>query len=120
MTSGAASANMVSSDAGSAPEIATEIDLAEHARSAVWVGLYVSAARCLLMYVVAPLVGALGVFLGPLGLLLQVLGTITAVGGARRLWMLRHRGRLVYAFVAGALILFTTGSVGQFVLGGRS
>ena len=120
MISGPASANMVSSDAGSAPEIASAMDgEAAEARSAVWVGLYVSAARCLLTYVLAPLVGALGVFLGPLGLLLQVLGTITAVGGARRLWILRHRGRFVYALVAIALILFTVGSVGQFVLGGR-
>ena len=120
MISGAASANMVSSDAGSAPEIDPQIDTAEQARSAVWVGLYVSAARCLLTYVVAPLVGALGIFLGPLGLLLQVLGTITAVGGARRLWVLRHRGRFVYGLVAIALILFTAGTVGQYVLGGRS
>ena len=123
MISGAVSANMVSSDAGSAPEIDPQIDTAEQARSAVWVGLYVSAARCLLTYVVAPLAGAfgvLGIFLGPLGLLLQVLGTITAVGGARRLWVLRHRRRLVYGLVAIALILFTAGTVGQHVLGGRS
>jgi hypothetical protein len=127
MISGAAAANMVSSDAGSAPEIDREdnpaIDaesVAEQARSAVWVGLYVSAARCLLTYVVAPVVGAVGVFLGPLGLLLQVLGTITAVGGARRLWSLRHRGRFVYALVAIALVLFTAGTAGQLVLGGRA
>jgi len=128
MVSGAASANTVSSDAGSAPEIDPATDTAidsqptaaDEARSAVWVGLYVSAARCLLTYIVAPVVGALGVFLGPLGLLLQVLGTITAVGGARRLWALHHRGRFVYALVAAALTLFTFATLGQFVLGGPS
>jgi uncharacterized RDD family membrane protein YckC len=128
MVSGAASANMVSSDAGPAPEIGTAIDpatdppssAADEARSAVWVGLYVSAARCLLTYVVAPAVGALGVFLGPVGLLLQVLGTITAIGGARRLWALHHRGRFAYALVAAALTLFTIATLGQFVLRGPS
>lgn len=128
MISGAASANTVSSDAGSAPEIDTTIDpeldpqptAADEARSAVWVGLYVSAARCLLTYVVAPVAGAVGVFLGPLGFLLQVLGTITAVGGARRLWALHHRGRLAYALVAAALTLFTLATLGQFVLRGPS
>ena len=125
MVSGAASANMVSSDAYSAPEIANESDLlsadaAQEARSAVWVGLYVSAARCLLTYVVAPAAGALGILFGPIGLLLQVLGTITAVSGALRLHALRHRGRYIYGLVALALVLFTAGSVGRFVLGGRA
>jgi hypothetical protein len=122
MVSGAASANMVSSDAGSAPEIDHRpdgwADEADQARSAVWVGLYVSAARCLLTYVVAPLAGALGGLLGPVGLVLQVLGTVTAVSGARRLWSLRHRARFVYGLVAATLTLFTAATVGQLVMGG--
>jgi hypothetical protein len=122
MISGAASATTVSSAAGSAPGIdhpmAAELE-AGQARSAVWVGIHVSAARCLLTYVVAPALGAVGIFLGPIGLLLQALGTITAVGGARRLWVLRHRGRIVYALVAAALVLFTAGTIGRLVLGGR-
>ena len=105
MVSGAASAGGVSTDAGAAPEIDhTELDgEVDEARSAVWVGIYVSAARCVLTYVVAPLVGALGVALGPLGIVLQILGTVTAINGAHRLWTLGHRGRFVYAGVAAAL-----------------
>ena len=120
MVSGAVSANMVSSDAcDSAPEIVQpEEDAAEQARAAVWVGLYVSAARCLLTYVVAPAVGALGVLFGPLGLVLQVLGTITSISGARRLWVLRHRGWALYALVAAALTLFTAATAGQLLVGG--
>lgn len=71
--------------------------------SAVRLGLWVSAARCLLTYVVAPAVGALGVVLGPLGLILQLLGTITAISGARRLWRMHHRARYAYAVVAATL-----------------
>jgi len=123
MNFGAASADVVRTGAGTAPEIdppmTTESE-AEQARSAVWVGLYASAARCLLTYVVAPVLGALGVFLGPLGVLLQLLGTVTTVGGARRLWMLRHPGRVVYALAAIALVLFTAGTVGQSVFRGHS
>lgn len=129
MVSGAVSANMVSSDAcDSAPEIVQPEndeagivqagDAAEEARAAVWVGLYVSAARCLLTYVVAPAVGAFGVLFGPLGLVLQVLGTITAISGARRLWALRHRGRMLYGLVAAALTLFTAATAGQLLVGG--
>ena len=70
-----------------------EEDPAADAAAAVHVGLWVSATRCLLTYVVAPLVGALGILLGPIGLLLQVLGAVTASSGAWRLWRLRHRGR---------------------------
>jgi hypothetical protein len=117
MISGAVSANTVSSGVGIAPEIDHVADSAAgQARSAVWVGLHVSAARCLLTYVVAPIAGAAGIFLGPLGLLLQILGTITSVGGAHRLWTHGHRGRFVYGAVAMALVLFTLGAVGQVVL----
>jgi hypothetical protein len=78
---------------------------AEEALAAVHVGLWVSATRCILTYVVAPAAGALGVFLGPLGLVLQLLGSVTATTGARRLWTLKHRARLPYALVAAAVDL---------------
>jgi hypothetical protein len=116
MVSGAVSARAVSPDAGIASETARA---AEGAHSAVWVGVYVSAARCLLTYVIAPAAGAIGVVLGPIGLLLQILGTVTAISGAHRLWTLRHRGRIAYAVVAGALTLFTAGTAGQYLLEGH-
>jgi hypothetical protein len=80
-------------------------DPTREAAAAVHVGLWVSATRCLLTYVVAPLAGAVGIFLGPIGLLLQVLGAITATAGAHRLWTLRSRLRLPYAGLALAVDL---------------
>ena len=74
-------------------EPGVEVGAHQETAAAVHVGLWVSATRCLLTYVVAPLVGALGVLLGPLGLLLQVAGAITATAGAHRLWVLRSRLR---------------------------
>lgn len=108
---------MVSTDVGAAPGIDQEADASHQARSAVWVGLYVSAARCLLTYVIGPAAGAIGVFLGPLGLVLQILGTITAVDGAHRLYVLRHRGWVVYAATATVISLVTAVTIGQSVLG---
>lgn len=77
------------------------IDDAAEARSAVHVGLYVSAVRCLLTYVVAPVMGLAGPLLGAAGFVLQILGSIVAVAGAQRLWHLGHRARVPYALVAG-------------------
>jgi uncharacterized membrane protein YczE len=77
----------------------------EEALAAVHVGLWVSATRCVLTYVVAPAAGALGTLLGPLGLVLQILGAVTATSGARRLWVLRHRARIPYVAVATAVDL---------------
>lgn len=88
---------------------------ADEAMAAVRLGLWISAARCVLTYVVAPMLGALGVFLGPVGLLLQVLGAVTSVSGARRLFALRHRFRYVYGFVATAIVLSTVVSFAQLL-----
>ena len=76
---------------------------ASEAMAAVQVGLFASAVRCLLAYVVAPAAGAFGIFLGPLGLVLQLLGAVTSSAGARRLWRLGHRARIPYAAVAIAV-----------------
>ncbi|MCZ4498157.1 MAG: hypothetical protein JWQ74_710 [Marmoricola sp.] len=78
---------------------------AEEALAAVHVGLWVSATRCILTYVVAPALGTLGVFLGPIGLVLQVLGAVTASTGAWNLWGLKHRARIPYVLVAAAVDL---------------
>jgi hypothetical protein len=86
-----------------APEVGADLDPAREAAAAVHVGLWVSATRCVLTYVVAPVAGAFGLLLGPIGLLLMVCGTITATAGARRLWVLGHGLRIPYAVVAVAV-----------------
>ena len=82
------------------PDAVPDADPAREAAAAVHVGLWVSATRCVLTYVVAPAAGALGLVLGPVGLLLMLAGAITATAGARRLWILGHRLRLPYGAVA--------------------
>lgn len=78
---------------------------------AVHVGLYVSALRCVLTYVVAPVLGTIGIVLGPLGTVLQVLGAVTSIAGARRLWQLRHPARLPYAGLAAVVTALAAYSV---------
>lgn len=80
---------------------------AHDARSAVRVGLYVSALRCVLTSVVAPAAGTLGLVLGPFGLLVQILGAITSTSGALRLWRLGHRAAVPCTVVAIAVDLTT-------------
>lgn len=87
------------------------VDAHEDARGAVHVGIYASAIRCLLTYVVAPASGAAGIFMGSIGLMLQLLGSVTAVVGAHRLWVARHRARVPYAAVAMLLTLVAVVSV---------
>ena len=93
-----------------------DADAAQEAMAAVQVGLYVSAVRCLLTYVVAPAAGALGIFLGPVGVVLLLLGAITSVAGARRLWVLRHRARVPYAVLAASVCVLLALSVVQPLL----
>jgi hypothetical protein len=102
-------------DAGT-PDSSTPVDLAREAAAAVHVGLWVSAIRCVLTYVVAPLLGGLGLVLGPVGLLLQILGAITATTGAGRLRRLRHRAWAAYAIVALTVDVLTAVSLGQWAL----
>ena len=100
-------------DAGTS-DSPTAVDLAREAAAAVHVGLWVSAIRCVLTYVVAPMLGVLGLVLGPAGLLLQILGAITATAGAHRLRRLRHRAWAAYAIVALIVDVLTAVSVGQW------
>ncbi len=92
-------------------------DPAHEAMAAVQVGLYVSALRCLLTYVVAPAAGAAGVLLGPIGLVLLLLGAVTSTAGARRLWALGHRARIPYVAIALAVWTLAAASVVQLVIG---
>lgn len=94
-----------------------DIDPAQEAMAAVQVGLYVSAVRCLLTYVVAPAAGAIGMFLGPIGFVLLLLGAITSVAGARRLWLLEHRARIPYAAITVSGCALAAASVVQLASG---
>ena len=110
MNSGSGASSTVRARISDTPGVAAPAPSAQavsEARSAVALGLYVSATRCLLTYVVAPLIGALGWVLGPLGLLLQVLGAITSVAGAVRLRRITGRWSVVYAAVAAAVVIAT-------------
>jgi hypothetical protein len=88
---------------------------ATDAISAVHLGIWISATRCVLTYVIAPAAGAIGIFLGPLGLVLQILGAVTASFGARNLWALGHRARYLYVFVAVAVTGATAATLAQSV-----
>jgi len=80
---------------------------AEGATEAVRLGLYLSAVRCLLTYVLIPALGAtvaLTRWLSPVAATLQVLAAFTAVSGTRTLWRLRHPLRWAYAALAVVLV----------------
>lgn len=74
---------------------------------AVSLGLWASGLRCIIVYVIAPVVGVFGPFGVGLALVVQAAGAMVCVGGARNLWMRRHRARYVYAAVAAATCLST-------------
>lgn len=83
---------------------------AEAAREQVRLGLYVSAVRCILTYLLAPALGATGAFagfLGVAGLGLALIGSVLSTYGAVRLWRLRHRARFLYAAVTLVVYLAT-------------
>jgi hypothetical protein len=83
---------------------------ADSAQEQVRLGIYISAVRCLITYLLAPALGAAGAltsFLGLAGIALQILGAVICTFGAIRLWKLGHRLRYVYAAVAGAVYVVT-------------
>lgn len=100
------------------PRVATapECQEAHNARHAVRLGVWVSAARCLFVYVVAPLAGGLGALFGMAGILLQVVGTAAAISGARTLWRRHHRARYAYAAVAVGVSAGTIAVLGQLLI----
>lgn len=83
---------------------------ADAAQEQVRVGIYISAVRCLITYLLAPALGTAGAmtsFLGFTGIALQILGAVICTFGAIRLWKLGHRLRYLYAAVAGAVYVVT-------------
>jgi hypothetical protein len=92
---------------------------ADAAREQVRLGLYVSAVRCLVTYLIAPALGATGAFagfLGVAGLGLALLGSVISTYGAVRLWRLRHRARFLYGAVTFCVYLATALAAYELVL----
>lgn len=74
-----------------------------------------SATRCLLSYViipiVAPLVGSTGAYGHPLGIAVGLLAIVFDVRATRRFWLADHAWRWRMTFVYAAVILMVTGLV---------
>lgn len=91
-------------------------DKYEDPQSAVFVGMYASAARCLLQYIVAPLLGAFGFWLPWFGLLVQVLACVITVFGVLQLRLLGDRRWRFSAGIAvvvlGSTVLAVAGRLG--------
>ena len=84
---------------------------------AVMLGLWASGLRCVIVYALAPAIGAAGPLAVGTALVIQVAGAAISVSGARSLWQRRERGHRVYALIAAlaclcaaAALLAPTGS----------
>lgn len=88
----------------------------EAARESVRWGVRVSAIRCVVSYVIAPLVGGFAGFWGAIGLGLQLAAGVIVIAGTRSLWRGRHRWRVLYTLVA-AVVVATTGLTLASVVG---
>ena len=87
------------------------------------IGIVLSALRCLLTYVLLPIItpvlGA-ATSIGPaLGIPLSLVALVFDVIGIRRFWMARHRWRwemtVVYLAVMGLVVALLVGDIGHFV-----
>ena len=67
---------------------------------AVMLGLWASGFRCVIVYALAPAIGAAGPLAVGTALVIQVAGAAISVSGARSLWRRRERGYCVYALIA--------------------
>ena len=67
---------------------------------AVMLGLWASGLRCVIVYALAPAIGAAGPLAVGTALVIQVAGAAISVGGAHSLWRRRERGYCVYALIA--------------------
>lgn len=76
--------------------------------AAVRIGIYASALRCLVTYVVAPAtalsVPVAGAAMGSLAQALQALGAAVATAGCVTLWQTRHWARVAYTAVTAAIL----------------
>ncbi len=67
---------------------------------AVMLGLWASGLRCVIVYALAPVIGAAGPLAVGAALVIQVAGTAISVSGACSLWRRREHGYFVYALIA--------------------
>ena len=67
---------------------------------AVMLGLWASGLRCVIVYALAPAIGAAGPLAVGTALVIQVAGAAISVSGAHSLWRRRERGYCVYALIA--------------------
>lgn len=67
---------------------------------AVMLGLWASSLRCVIVYALAPAIGAAGPLAVGTALVIQVAGAAISVSGAHSLWRRRERGYCVYALIA--------------------
>ena len=85
---------------------------ARSAENAFGASLAVSTVRCLLTYVVLPLlkpVVDLSGGVGPvLGLLLGAVSTVAIVASMRRFWAANHRWRWAYTVIGGGILILLT------------
>ncbi|WP_167148237.1 hypothetical protein [Actinomyces sp. ZJ308] len=95
-------------EASAASEVAAESPVLVSADvHAVMLGLWASGLRCVIVYALAPAIGAAGPLAVGTALVIQVAGTAVSLSGARSLWMRRYRGRYVYVLIAGLSCLCT-------------
>lgn len=86
----------------------------QQATSNLMTGLYLSAIRCVLTYVVVPMAGALAglaSLVEPAAVVLQVVAAVFAVRGARRLWATGHGLKWLYAAIAVVLVVWAAVTV---------
>ena len=72
---------------------------------AVMLGLWASGLRCVIVYALAPVIGAAGPLAIGAALVIQVAGTAISVSGACSLWRRREHGYCVYALIAALTCL---------------
>ena len=72
---------------------------------AVMLGLWASGLRCVIVYALAPVIGAAGPLAIGAALVIHVAGTAISVSGAFSLWRRREHGYCVYALIAALTCL---------------
>jgi uncharacterized membrane protein YozB (DUF420 family) len=86
------------------------------ARRSTTTAIVVSGVRCIITYllipILAPFIGLLETIGAPLTIALSVVAIVMGVSGVRRFWIADHRARWAYtAFIAVVVILLCAGIV---------
>lgn len=85
------------------------------ASSAMSTSIVVSAVRCTLTYLLIPLltpvIGLLGLLSAPLGIALCAFASVMSVRSMRRFWIADHRYRWAYTAFASIMLCFLAVSV---------